>query len=240
MVYLKAILSFLIIPISILTHAQDVGNLDYQDPKKHTVNIHWEVPVQIGLQYEYTFSKKLSAYLQVGILRKPNSTIVLNTIDALGTDEQIVDLIESAFQSGLVFKQGINYNFKKNYIGFFFQQILLTGNDTPSDLVGVLLNEDLNTLPRKRGRSGPIDRTLTLHSNLIQLGLHFGRKFPLKSDFYLLTEAAISFNITSSSSIESSQLELSSLNAELDNLLNDTYSSYAHIPSIKFGIAKKF
>ncbi|NQZ77422.1 MAG: hypothetical protein HRT61_15175, partial [Ekhidna sp.] len=75
--------------------------------------------MQIGLQYEYLFSEKISAYLQVGILREPNSTIILNTVEALGTDQQIMELIESAFQSGLIFKEGINYNFGKSYAGLF-------------------------------------------------------------------------------------------------------------------------
>lgn len=211
-----------------------------QNDKKSTLKLQWELPVQIGLQYEYSFNQKFSAYLQAGLLRKPNSTIILNTMEALGTDDQIVDLVESAFQSGWVLEEGVNYKFGKSYAGIFFQQILLNGEDTPSDLVEILLDEDLTTFPRRRGRTGTLESTLLLDSNLFQLGLHYGRIFPLQSNFHLFAEFGLSFNIASNSSLSSTQLELASLDDEIDNLLSDTYSSYAHIPSITFGLAKRF
>jgi hypothetical protein len=47
----------------------------------------------------------------------------------LGTDQDIVVMINQAFQFGMVGEAGINYNFKRNYIGGFFQMIGLQGGD---------------------------------------------------------------------------------------------------------------
>lgn len=236
----KSILYVACVLTAMGTQAQssDISNSigDY----KSALSIQWELPVQYGLRYDYKFSNRISGSIQTGLLSEPNSSTILSTLEVLGTDQITVLLIESAFQSGLTLEEGVNYHFKRNYIGLFSQQIFLVGEETPLGTVEILLEEDLSTAPRRQGRNEPIGQTLTLRSNLFQLGFQFGRIFPIGDTWHILSEIGFSFNVGANGSLESEQLELSRVSVEMDAYLDDIYANYALIPSITVGIAKKF
>ena len=209
------------------------GQVEHQND----VKIILETPVQYGVGYTHSFNQ-IYAGGQVGFLSEPNSTLILGSMQALGVDEIVVDLIENAFQFGWVFELNGGYQFEKFYAGLFFQYITLSGDETPNDIVELVLDVDLNAFPRLNQRVA--DDTMTLDSDLTQLGLQFGHNFDFSDSFFLNTEVALSMNIGSSSSVSSPDRDYSGLSPLMDDYLKDIYRSYAFVPSITVGFGKRF
>jgi len=199
-----------------------------------------EVPVQFGLGYEGKISKHFSVALSAGILTPPNSTLILNVLEKLGTDEQIILMIDDAFKLGIVGEAGINYNFRHNYVGAFFQVIALHGGDAPTALVEDYFNTSINNYPVKKGRSPASEKYLHLTSALYQAGVLYGHRFPLKNKrFEIDTELGFSANVGSTSKLTSDVRTLSALSAEVDKELAGYYSEYAFVPSLTVALVYK-
>ena len=200
-----------------------------------------EVPLQFGIGYEGRLTNRFSFSLQVGVLTEPNSTLIVNTLEALGTDDQIVLMIDNAFSFGVVGEAGINYNFGKNYFGTFVQIIGLKAGDTPTELVEAYFGEDISNYPARTRSVQPKEMTLNLRSTLYQAGLLYGRRFPLANKhFEIDAELAISANVGSQSKLSSNDRDLQALSAEVDDELHYYYSHYAFVPSLTVAIAYKF
>ncbi len=108
------------------------------------IKIFAEVPVQFGIEYEGQVSDRFSAAVSLGILTKPNSTIIVNVLEMFGTDAQSALMIDGAFELGVVGRGALHYNFKKNYVGGFFEVIGVHAGDTPTALIEIYY--DMNHL----------------------------------------------------------------------------------------------
>jgi hypothetical protein len=200
-----------------------------------------EVPVQIGVGYEGRISPCFSLSLQAGVLSRPNSTIIINLLEDLGTDQDIVVMINQAFQFGMVGEAGINYNFKRNYIGGFFQMIGLQGADAPADLIEEYFDVDLTRYPLRRGSQQTREAYLTLKSTLYQAGVLYGHRFPLPNKhFEIDAEIGVSANVASSSKLSSDVRQLETLSEEVEQELSYYYSHYAFVPSLSVALVYKF
>jgi len=211
-----------------------------QSYPSHLVRIQAEVPVQFGLGYEARLSKRFSAQFELGLLTEPNTSLILSTLEALGTDQSVVLMVEDAFQSGIVFEAGGRYNFRKYYTGVFAQLLLLTGKDTPNDLVESAMGVDLSDYPTRPNRNRTTETTLQLNSNLVQVGVMIGRRFPFKNG---RTEFDVEFgfskNIYSSSSISSETRNYETLSTAVDTYLADIYTDYAYVPSLTLALCHR-
>ena len=205
---------------------------------QHAIGVQWELPLQYGVRYDFRPVKLLSAHLGVGLLSEPNSTAIFNTLEAFGTDKETLNLLDKALQTGLVLESGLNLHFGKNYSGLYLQVVRLSGKDTAYDIVEQTLNEDLTTYPSRRGISVVDERTLTLNSNLLQLGWLYGRIFPLKGRSQLFAELSVSLNLDSRSNFDSNQRDFSGLDQVVDAYLSDVYRSYAYLPGLTLGWRK--
>ncbi|MGC4021153.1 MAG: hypothetical protein QM734_04030 [Cyclobacteriaceae bacterium] len=206
---------------------------------KHRFKVMAEIPVQFGLGYEWQYSKRFSSNFQVGVLTQPNSTIILNTLQALGTSQDVILMLQDAFKFGMVYKGTLNYNFKRNYVGGFFQVIDLTGKDTPTALVETAMGVSISSYPRYPGKNSATPTNLTLHSSLFQAGVLYGRRFLVKKKSEIDLEFGISANVGSSSSVNSDVRDLSSLSKYANTYLASIYKSYAFVPSITIAYAVK-
>ena len=146
---------------------------------QHRVKTLIEVPVQIGVGYEWQPHKHVSFGVQSGFLSEPNTSIILFALEQIGLDEETRAMIEDSFRSGVVVEGGLNYNFKKNYAGVFYQSLFLTGKETRNDGVEEVMGVDLTTYPRLNRFSQ--DRVMTLKSHLSQIGILYGRRIPFKN-----------------------------------------------------------
>lgn len=208
--------------------------------QKHAVKALAEVPVQFGIGYEYFISKKFSLTAQGGVLSEPNSTMVIWVLEKVGTTPEIIDVIRDSFKFGLVGELGVNYNFGKNYVGTYGQFINLRGKGTAPDPVEEYFDENFSDFPLKPG-SDPDDRQVSVRSSLIQIGILYGRRFPLKNKhFEIDAEFGISKNIWSNSSLYSNNRDLREMDDEVDEKLDYYYSRYGYIPSLNVAFVYKF
>ncbi|WP_026461387.1 hypothetical protein [Adhaeribacter aquaticus] len=185
-----------------------------------------EVPIQFGIGYEVRVSKRLSANFQFGVLTEPHSSIILFSMKQLGAEKDVVLMIDNAFESGLVLEAGINYNFKKNYVGGFLQQISLTGKETQNKLIELATGIRFPTSPFNRNPS-----LSTLKSNLLQLGVLYGNRIPINlKNTEIHLELGMSMNVRSNSSLSPA---LPTLSERVDVYLKDVYRENAYVPSIQ-------
>jgi hypothetical protein len=209
--------------------------------KRHRLKAIVEVPIQVGIGYELFLSRRLSVTTEIGVLTEPNSSIILSTLQTLGTAEDVVLMIKNAFQKGIVFKSAFQYNFGRNYIGAYLQSFSLFGNDTAYDLVEAALGVDLSSYPTRPGRANMQESSLILRSNLKQAGVLYGRRVPLKNNQTELGfEISVSKNVASQSELESANRELGAVSQIADVYLNEIYSKYAYLPGVAFKVAHRF
>ena len=220
--------------------------VDAQEVKKHHARINLEFPIQMGIGYEYDLNQKVSLQTQLGLLREPNTSIVLWSLDVVGVDETTNNLLEQAFSSGTVWELGVNYQLSKYYIGIYHQVAWLKGEDTAVDLIEAVLNIDLESrrIRRARGNGGGggnsiTESDITLNTSLNQLGVLVGRKFPIQNQ-HLILEFGISANVFSSSSLSSADFDLAGVSESMDDYLKDIFSNYGFIPSITVGYEWSF
>jgi hypothetical protein len=208
--------------------------------QKHSIKTLAEVPIQFGVGYEGFVSKRFSISAQAGVLSEPNSTLIIHILEKLGTTPEIIDIIEESFKFGLVGELGVNYNFGKNYVGTFGQFINLRGRGTAPDPIEEYFDENFSLFPLKPG-SDPDDRQVSVRSSLIQVGILYGRRFPLKNkQFEIDAEFGISKNVWSKNRLYSENRDLSGMDEEVDEKLDYYYSRYGYIPSITVAFVYKF
>lgn len=208
--------------------------------QEHSIKALAEVPVQFGLGYEYRTAKKVSFSVQAGVLSEPNSTLVIHILEKLGTTPEIIDIIEDSFKFGLVGELGANYNFGKNYVGAYSQFINLRGKGTAPDPIEEYFDENFSLFPLQPG-SDPDDRQVSVRSSLIQVGVLYGRRFPLENKhFEIDTEFGVSKNVWSKSRLYSNNRDLSEMDNEVDKELDYYYSRYGYIPSLTVALVYKF
>jgi hypothetical protein len=102
-------------------------------------------------------------------------------------------------------------------------------------------NTDVSSLPVKSGRTEVEPTSIDLASNLTQIGILFGRIIPLKNpSWQVRLEFSVSKNIASTSTLTSSDRDLSTLQKEVDHHMDSWYSDYGYVPSLTFALAHAF
>ena len=199
--------------------------------QKSSLKLIAEVPVHFGLGYEGQISKRFSVGTSVGVFTSPNSTIVIEYLKFIGTDEELLLIIDDAFEFGVVGEVNINYNIKRSYIGVFTQVIGVKAKDASAALVENYYDIKMSDYPLlNAGLSS--DRYLTFKTRLYQAGLLVGHRFPLKGDrFEIDVEMGLSANFASKSKIYSEKRDLSTFNDRFNEELVEYYKKYAFIPS---------
>ena len=200
-----------------------------------------EVPLHFGVGYEGRIAGGFSAGGSLGILTSPNSDLIITYLRIIGTDEELVLIIDDAFQLGWVGEINVNYNFKRNYVGIFSQAIGAQAGDVDSELIEDYFGVELDDYPVRPGGSSAPERTLTVRTRLYQLGLLYGRRFPLKDKrFEIDAEVGLSLNIGSTSKVYSDNRDFSALNERINVALQGFYNDYAYIPSAAVMFVYKF
>jgi hypothetical protein len=204
---------------------------------QHAVDIHWQFPLKVGFGYQYQFSNKLGAKAEIGLLSEPNTSAILSVLEQLGTDGSITNMIENAFQNGVVGKIGVHYFLHpKHAVGIGLTGYSLIGKETPYNLVEAVMDEDLSSFPTRGRNPRTNENTLTLRSMLWQAGIYYEYFIPLSEKWALKTGLEASVNIGSASSIESEVRDFSRLSGEVDTYLEDIYSQYGYLSGISLGI----
>jgi hypothetical protein len=210
-------------------------DMDKIKPMRGRIKFLFEAPVQVGVGLEASLTNRFSLSIQTGLLREPNSALMMKSFEAFGADKEIILMIEDAYKSGVILEAGLNYNFKKSYVGLFYQQINLKSGNSPAYIYETQFDTDVNTLSVKPGRPVLVETNLIIQSNLSQLGFLYGRRFMLKNPKYEIdVEVGISKNIGSVTKVTSKNREVDTLSKEVNMELDDWYSGHAYIPSVSF------
>lgn len=208
---------------------------------QHSLKIGTQFPIQYAVQYDYHFHPKWSANAQVGVLTKPYDAVILNLLNALGVEQEIVNVLNSAFNFGVITQVGGNYHFGKNYVGALGSWIHLNAADTPVSAVEAAFNVSVASYPTRPRQNNSNPVTLTLASDLYNVGILYGRRFTFANPkIELHTEFSFAKTIASSSYVESPQRALETLSTPVDAELKTTYLDYGYLPSINVFFVYKF
>lgn len=191
-----------------------------------------QAPLKYDAGLDFKFAKRFSVSAGAGVLTRPYDKAILNIIEAFGLEEGYVNMISNAFSYGMVYDGGIRFHYRKNYFGVYAQYINLAAQDAPQDLVESYLGIDLSPY-RKPKPFVTKNIEVALESNLLQLGVLYGRRFVFKNPkFEIRTELGISKNITSQSYFYIDGSKSESLSEVTNEELKPIYMDYAYIPTI--------
>lgn len=208
---------------------------------QHSMKIGTQIPIQYAVQYDYQFHKRWSGNAQVGVLTKPYDNVILDVLNILGVDQEIVSVLKSAFEFGVVSQVGANYHFKKNYVGAFGSWVHLAAAETPVGAVEAAFNVNVRSYPTRPRQSSTTPVTLTLASDLYNIGVFYGRQFTFSNPrLELHTEFGFGKTLDSSSYVESPQRSLESLSAQVNSELHAIYLDYGFLLSINVFFVYKF
>ena len=198
-----------------------------------------DVPVQFGVGYETSSAGRLTGDFSFGLLTKPNSTIILNVMEGFGVDPAVKLMIEDAFESGMVFKTGLNYQMGKGYLGVHLQHLFLKGEETSRENVEEVMGEDLSSYPRYNRRSTQNVVDVSLKSYLLQVGLSYGYRISVNEQFEIIPQISFSANIYSQSSVSSDIRDYATLSESVDDYLKDIYHTYAFLPALSVHLVRR-
>jgi hypothetical protein len=200
---------------------------------QHSIKVGTQIPIQYALQYDYQFHPRWSGNAQVGVLTKPYDQAILSILKSLGVDQQIVNVLTSAFNFGVTTQAGVNYHFKKNYVGITGSWIHLQAADAPISAIEAAFGVTVSSYPVRPRQTTRAPVQLTLSSDLFGAGILYGRRFTFKNPkIELHTEFSFAKVLASKSYIESEQRSVESLSTLVDNELQSVYVDYGFLPSI--------
>jgi hypothetical protein len=215
-------LTFLLIGFSSVTFGQ-----------KSSLKLIAELPIHFGIGYEGQISKRFSVGSSIGVFTSPNSDIIIGYLKFLGTDENLLLVIDDAFQLGIVGEVNINYNMKRSYIGAFTQVMGVQASDASAVLVENYFDIDMNDYPLFNAGVSSTDKHLSFRTRLYQVGMLLGHRFPFKDNrFEIDVELGLSANVGSKSKVYSEERDLSKFNERFNEELVEYYKKYAFIPSM--------
>lgn len=208
---------------------------------QHSLKIGTQFPVQYAIQYDYQFHPRWSAHAQIGVLTKPYDQIILEILSTLGTDQEIVNVLSSAFSFGVVTQVGSSYHFGKNYVGVLGSWVHLSAADTPISAIEAAFDVSVSSYPTRPRQSSLNPIRLTLASNLFNVGILYGRRFTFSNPkIEIHTEFSFAKTIGSYSYVESQQRSLESLSVLVDTELKTIYHDYGFLPSVNVFFVYKF
>jgi hypothetical protein len=185
-----------------------------------------DLPLYYTIGYEQKISNHFSVNAKLGFLTKPFDVTTLDVLKAFGTDELVVNTIGEVFSVGINLQPSVKWHFHKSYIGVSYSYLSLNALNCTLEEIEKLYGVEIPDTGR--------NTKLSLHSNLQNAGLLYGRKFSFKNPSYGLNlELSILKTFYSSSRLETNHdNSLDVLNTLIDFKLNEYYINYGYIPGI--------
>lgn len=204
--------------------------------RQHEVRVNVRYPLQASIGYDFFFNKRFSARAEAGMLGLSNSFLFVGQSER----DDINLMLRESFDRGISLSMGLQYHVHYHYIGGFLQSLRMKGA-TASSMVENQLNTAIADHPLKTGVGSEVVQTLTLTSQLIQVGVLYGRIIPFKDSRWRATiEFAISKTLASQSALHSNTRDLYALQTAVDDKLDDWYRRYGFVPSLSIGVSRTF
>jgi hypothetical protein len=208
------------------------------------------VGTQIPLQYQAIVNvrpiKNFSASFGYGILTKPYDGAILDILRLFDTDEQLLNIIDCAFDKGIILETNLNYHFKRNYFKVLGQKINLQAGTTTTELLEEKSQLDFSIFGAFQFLN-PLK--IDIESKLFNLGIGYGRTFPIKNieGLSVNLEFNISKTFGSKNTMSSNYTNLDKTNKiqdlyiEIDKYLNDEiYVKYVYVPTFNVYLTYTF
>lgn len=194
------------------------------------IKIGTDVPLQYALAYAYTPEKGLGGGVKIGLLAEPHNSIILALMEALGTKEYITAIVRESFKIGIVLDGNMAWNWSKNFAGLNVSYINLKAGQAPLNTIDENYGGIFNLIPSSLFSDETM--AISLSSNLIQIGAHYGRRIPLDDKWELQFLLGVSKNMGSTNQFTSDFPYPQSLFNSIDEDLQENYKKYGIIPSI--------
>jgi hypothetical protein len=212
------------------------GSLNAQ---KFALSVGTDIPYQhyVGLNLE---TNRVAFSLKSGVLVPPYSDIILNIIEASGTDPIYVDLLNSAYQFGWMNSFGAYYrmgNHRSWYVGPEVRVDQITASDTPSALIETLTGQQIRRNPSSIRNQSESELGLIMYA----AGFRFGHKTALSQNnkHFLNIEISAYKYMSTNTTLFINGTKADNLNAIIDDLLwEDVFKKYGYIGGI--GVSYQF
>jgi hypothetical protein len=197
-----------------------------------------QVPLQFTAGYQYQLHPVVSLRLQGGVMTHPLDKIFLYSMEQSGLDKELSTIIKESFDVGYLATGGINFHYRKYYLGLNGQYAHLRGEGRLTDALYTYYKKDLPPIPAE---FQPLLDGLQLQwqSNIWNAGLLIGRKFVLPNPRLAIhTEIGFTKTFTSASKFTSNNefLNQTTLADEiylrLDQEFKEAFRKYGYYPSI--------
>lgn len=205
-------------------------------------NLHFKVGTDIPYQFSIGIGvehKSFGLAFETGVLTPPYSNAILNIIEALGTDELYINLLNSSFSFGSMNALQPHYLLGKNKnwaMGLDLRYDFLTASDAPTDVIEQLLERNLFT-PLQR------NRTVSMSLGLLGTGLRLSRRFPLgkTNNHQVQIELSAIKHIGTITNVQLNNLESEVLSKEVNTLLwDDVFKPYGYVGGLGVKYIYKF
>jgi hypothetical protein len=154
-------------------------------------------------------------------------------MEAFGTKSAIVDIVREGFKMGIVLDGNISWHWNKNYVGTNLIYINLSAGEVPLDIIDGNYNLDLLSYADPLSSIfGEESMQIKLNSCLMQVGVHYGRRIPLKDKLELQLEFGLSKNIGSTNNFSSAFPYPQTIYNAIDADLQEAYRNYAIVPTL--------
>lgn len=205
--------------------------------QKTSIQLGTQIPLNysVGVNH-FLVPDKLSGQFQFGFLTKPYDAAILELMEYFGTDESIVNTIGEAFSFGMVFQPAFRYHWKKSYAGVAYSYYALSAKDAPFDAIQNYYGIYFPNISSSRSE-------ITLHSDLHNAGIMYGRKFIFKNvpNIQVNFELSIQKTFTSGNNLVFSKFpNPERLNQLVDDELDHYYLTYGYLPSVNVFLVYKF
>lgn len=199
-----------------------------------------DIPYQhyVGAAYE---TKHFNLAGRSGVLTPPYSDAILDIIQAFGTDEIYINLLDASFQFGWMNSIGANLKFGKHkswYAGSELRLDYLTAADTPHELLEAITGEAIviGGLARR-------NIELKMGLRLFGAGFRFGRYFKLgpSNKHFIKTELSFIKYLSTQTSLSGNGQNLTLINQELNKLIwDDVFKPYGFAGGIGLAYSYRF
>ena len=195
-----------------------------------TLLIGTDIPYQYSIGTEVKI-KNVRFSLRTGLLVDPYSELTLKLLQAFGTDETYIRLLEASYQFGTMNGIGAQYLFGKDkhwYVGPEFRFDYVTASDTSSDLINTVIG-DTRSLPPRFGNQ---EQEVRLGLWMLAAGIRTGRTIPFgnSENHHLHVELSFykHYKIQTLLSVNDQQNE--GVSEALDELLwEDVFQPYGYL-----------
>jgi hypothetical protein len=219
---------------------------NFAQQSRREVLVGVQVPLQFTAGYQYQLHPRVSFRMQAGVMTHPLDKIFLYSMEQSGLNKNLSSIIKESFDVGYLGTAGVNFHYKKFYLGLNGQYAHLRGQGRLTAALYTYYKKDLPTIPAE---FQPLLDGLQIkwQSDIWNAGMLVGRKFLLHNPrLAIYTELGFTKTFSSSNTFSSNNTFLDQtpladeIYARLDYEFKEAFRKYGYYPSINVYLSYHF